>query len=252
MVALKPLLRAVGTAAWLVVHALRGVWGVLWAGDPLAESGLVEAFARFAWAPLATLVPLAALTGAIAGVSVGRLLQAYDAPLLILGGLDKALLGDVLPLIVGVFASGSVSVALAARLGAMSLAREIDAIEAMGHDPVPRVLGPPLLAVLLASPVHMVAAALAALVGTAVPVHLAARVSYGELMHIALSTDAGHALLTGMAKALVFALIAFAVGAAVGATPVRVPAQIGRNAGRAFVAGLLAIFAVAALWAALS
>ena len=66
-----------------------------------------------------------------------------------------------------------------------------------------------MLAVLLASPVHMVAAALAALVGTAVPVHLAARVSYGELMHIALSTDAGHALAAEIERTLAVPPAAF-------------------------------------------
>jgi ABC-type transporter Mla maintaining outer membrane lipid asymmetry permease subunit MlaE len=244
--------RATGTGAWLIWRALWGVWAPFWAGDPLVDSGMVRSLARFAWGPLATLLPLAVMAGLIAGVSVGRLLQSYDAPLLILGALDTVMLRDILPLIVGVFASGSVSVEVASQLGAMSLAREIDALEAMGHDPVPRVLGPPLIAVLLASPVHMLAVAVAAIAGTALPIHWAAHVSIRELARIALSPDAGHALLMGMAKALVFAVIAFAVGATVGAAPVRVPATIGRHAGRAFITGLLAIFAAAAIWAALA
>jgi len=244
--------RGIGTAAWLIWRALTGVWEPLWTGDPLVEHGMAEALARFTWGPLATLMALAAMTGLIAGVSVGRLLQSYDAPLLILGALDAVLLRDVLPLIVGVFASGSVSVELASQLGAMSLAREIEAIEAMGHDPVPRVLGPALLAVLLASPVHMLAVALAAIAGTMAPIHLAAHVSWREMANIALSNAAGHALLTGMAKVIVFAVIAFGVGAAVGAAPVRVQTAIGRHAGRAFVIGLLAIFFAAALWTILT
>jgi ABC-type transporter Mla maintaining outer membrane lipid asymmetry permease subunit MlaE len=240
--------RGIGSGAWLTWRALTGVWRPLWSGDPLVETGMVEALARFTWGPLATLMALAAMTGLIAGVSVGRLLQAYDAPLLILGVLDAVLLRDVLPLIVGVFASGSVSVELASQLGAMSLAREIEAIEAMGHDPVPRVLGPALFAVLIASPVHMLAVALAAIAGTMVPIHLAAHVTWREMATIALSPAAGQALLTGLGKVLLFAVIAFGVGAAVGAAPVRVPTAIGRHAGRAFVIGLLAIFFAAALW----
>ncbi|WP_353230182.1 ABC transporter permease [Novosphingobium sp.] len=244
--------RGIGTGAWLTARALRGVWAPLWTGDPLVEAGMTDSLARFTWGPLPTLSVLAALTGVIAGVSVGRLLQSYDAPLLILGALDTVLLREVLPLIVGVFASGSVSVELSSRLGAMSLAREIDAIEAMGHDPVPRVLGPPIIAVLVASPVHMLAVAAAALAGTMVPVHLAAHVAYRDMAAIAVSAASGHALLIGMAKALLFACLAFGVGATIGAAPVRVPTGIGRNAGRAFVTGLLAIFVAAALWSALS
>ena len=239
--------RGIGSAAWLTWRALSGMWGPLWTGDPLIETGMVEALARFTWGPLATLLALAAMTGLIAGLSVGRLLQSYDAPLLILGVLDAVLLRDVLPLIVGVFASGSVSVELASQLGAMSLAREIEAIEAMGHDPVPRVLGPAVFAVLLASPVHMLAVALAAIAGTMLPINLAAHVSWREMAAIALSTAVGRALLTGVGKAVLFAVIAFGVGASVGAAPVREPTAIGRHAGRAFVTGLLAIFFAAAL-----
>jgi hypothetical protein len=55
-----------------------------------------------------------------------------------------------------------------------------------------------------------------------------------------------------MAKALLFAVIAFGVGAAVGSQPVRVPADIGQRAGRAFTIGLLAIFTAAALWVGLA
>ena len=244
--------RAVGAGSWLIWRALRGFWRQSLVGDPLSEASLAEALGRFLWGPLPTLMALAALTGVIAGISVASVLEVYDAELLIIGALYDVLLRQILPLVVGIFASGSVSVELASRLGAMSLAREIDALEAMGHDPVPRVLGGPVVAVLAASPVHMLLAALAAFAGAALPLHLSANVAYQGLAHLAVSNAAAQALLTGMAKALLFAALAFGVGAVVGSRPVRIPADIGRRAGRAFTTGLLLIFVAAALWTGLA
>ena len=246
------LVRSIGTGVWLVCQAARGVWRAALAGDPLAELGLGEALAQFVWRPLPTLMALSLLVGVISGTSVASVLAVYNAEALMIGALAEVLLRQVLPLIVGIFASGSISVELSARLGAMSLANEVDALDAMGHDPVAYILGPPVAAVLAASPVHLLFAALSALIGAGLPLHLSANVGWIELGHLALSDRAVSALLVGMAKAVLFSVIAFAVGATIGSRPVRIPATIGRHAGQAFTAGLLGIFAAAALWAVLA
>ena len=241
-------LRAIGSGLWLTRMAATGMARRLWMGDPLAQRGLADSLARFVWAPVPTVLALAGLIGVIAGVLVGRMLAIYNAELVILGGMSTALLREVLPLVVGIFASGNVAVELASRIGAMSMANEIDALESMGHDPVAFTLGPPIVAILAASPLHMALATLAAVVGAAVPIHIADHLPWRELFPILLNNSAARALLTGMAKATVFAWLAFMVGATVGARPVRLPAEIGRRSGQAFTAGLIAIFAAAALW----
>ena len=243
---------AIGTGAWLIGRAGRGVWRSAWAGDPLAQRNLATALAIFLWRPLMTLLPLAALAGIIAGIAAARLLDLYRAELLVMDGLVRALLRDVFPLVVGTFASGSVSVALSARLGAMSLNREVDALETMGLDPVTLILSPSLAAILVAAPAHMFGAGAAALFTCGFLLHVSAQIGWHDYGLIALSSGAASALLTGMMKAIVFALIAFAVGATVGARPARTPADIGRRATRAFTSGLLGIFAAAALWTALA
>jgi ABC-type transporter Mla maintaining outer membrane lipid asymmetry permease subunit MlaE len=227
------------------------MWRRSLAHDPLGEASLGEALAQFVWGPLPTLIALAALIGVISGVSVSRILAVYNAESLALNALTDAMLRQVLPLIVGIFASGSVSVEIASRLGAMSLAQEIDALEAMGHDPVAHILGPPVVAVVAASPVHMAAASLAALIGAGIPLHLSSNISWVELAHFAFCDATAAALLVGMGKSLLFAVIAFAVGATVGSQPVRIPTEIGRRAGQAFTAGLLGIFVAATICAVL-
>jgi ABC-type transporter Mla maintaining outer membrane lipid asymmetry permease subunit MlaE len=244
--------RALGTALWLSWRSARGLWRQSWAGDPLAKRSLAEALGRFVWEPLPVLIALAALIGLILGLLAAQVLYVYNAELLVIGTLVETMLRHVLPLIIGIFASGSVSVELASRLSAMSLAHEIDALESMGHDPAAFTLGAPLAAVLAASPLHMTFAAIAALIAAAVPLHLSANLPWGELLRAGYSAEAASALLTGVGKAFVFAWIAFGVGAAVGRRPALMPGEIGRRAGQAFTRGLLAIFTAAAIWVAVS
>ncbi len=89
------------------------------------------------------------------------------------------------------------------------------------------------------------------MIGCGVPLALIANVGWPLWSGFAFSHDAAGAMLTGIAKLLLYALIAFGVGSAVGAKPVRSPADIGRRATTAFTAGLLGIFSAAALWTAL-
>jgi ABC-type transporter Mla maintaining outer membrane lipid asymmetry permease subunit MlaE len=248
---IKPV-AASGAGLWLTARAASGLARRLWRGEPLAQRQLADSLPVHVWRPLRTLLPLAALAGIIAGIGAARLLALYNAQIPVLTALAILLLRDVVPLLVGLFACGSVSVALAARLGAMSLAREIDALEALGRDPAAHALGPALGAVLLSAPIHMSLAGLAAIAGCGLPLGLIANVGWALWAGFALSHDAAQAALTGMGKLLLYALIAFIVGSAVGAKPVRAPADIGRRAITAFTAGLLGIFTAAAIWTALA
>ncbi|NML11110.1 ABC transporter permease [Sphingobium sp. AR-3-1] len=245
------LIAAIGAGAWLTVRAATGMGRRIIAGDALAQRQLADGLPLHVWRPLRTLLPLAALAGIIAGIGAARLLALYNAQIPVLGALAEILLRDIVPLLVGLFACGSVSVALSSRLGAMALNREIDALEALGRDPVAHALGPALAAVLLSAPIHMLLGGIAAVIGCGVPLALIANVGWPLWSGFAFSHDAAGAMLTGMAKLLVYALIAFGVGSAVGAKPVRSPADIGRRATTAFTAGLLGIFSAAALWTAL-
>ena len=245
-------LRGAGTGAWMVTRAVRGTWRRWNAGDPLLAAALARDLARFLWSPLPTLVALAVLTGAIAGISAARILSLYHAELLVLRALVDALLRQVLPLVIGVFAASGVAVTVATRLAAMSLQREIDALETMGHDPVPFALGTPVVAVAAAVPVHVAMAGIAAILGAGVPLAAGANVPWRMIASIATAQPAVAALATGMAKVALFASLALMVGAATGARRVATPGDLSAIGTRAFTRGLLAVFVAAALWTALA
>ncbi|WP_239024717.1 ABC transporter permease [Sphingomonas corticis] len=245
-------LRGAGSGAWLVARAARGTWTRWNTGDALLAPALARDLARFLWTPVPTVVALSLLTGVIAGLSAARVLALYHAELLVLRALVDALLRQVLPLVVGIFAASGVAVAVANRLGAMSLQREIDALETMGHDPVPFALGTPVIAVAAAVPVHMVLASVAALLGAGLLLAAGANVPWRMIVGIATAQPAVAALATGMAKVALFSLLALMAGAATGARRVATPAELSAAGARAFTRGLLCVFGAAAMWTALA
>ena len=249
------LLRGVGeagSAAWLVVRGARGLFLDAIDEDVLAGKRMAAAFTVFIWRPLPTLAALAGLAGLIVGLSTAQLLRRFHAELAVEPGVARAMARDVAPLLVGIFASGRVSVELAARLGGMRLGRELEALEALGHDPARYVVAPSLAAVVAAAPIHMLTAAICMWLAAGWALQLGAVLPWAHFAQMTLTTASARAALTGMAKSLVFSVIALSVGAAVGSREVRGPAAIGGQATAAFTWGLLAIFAVAAFWTALA
>lgn len=240
--------RALGTAGWLVVRAGTGLAREAFEADALTRDRFAASFLRYAWAPLPVLLGLALLAGLVAGTIGTRLLALDNAQYLIVPLLLRTLCGDVVPLLCGLFAAGRVSVDLAARLATTGLMREIDALEALGRDPVRHLLSPALAGVVIAVPIQTAGAAIVAVVATGAALRLDGAIDWPAFLHLASAEPVARAAMLGMAKTLLFALIAFGVGAAVGSREARGASGIGRSATTAFTIGLLGIFAADALW----
>jgi len=237
-----------GAAIWLVAQAAKGIVWDLFDRDELAQRRLAEALATFIWRPLPTLAALATLVGLIVGVSMYQALRRFNAEFAIEPAVAQAMARDVIPLLVGVFASGRVSVGLAARLGGMQLGREILALEVLGHDPARYVLTPSLVAVVAAAPIHLLVAGVCAWFASGSVLQFGAVTPWPQFMALTLGDATAKAALTGMAKAVVFSVVALGVGAAIGAREVRGPADVGGQATAAFTFGLLSVFAAGACW----
>ena len=139
-------------------------------------------------------------------------------------------------------------VGLAARLGGMQLGREILALEVLGHDPARYVLTPSLVAVVAAAPIHLLVAGVCAWFASGSVLQFGAVTPWPQFMALTLGDATAKAALTGMAKAVVFSVVALGVGAAIGAREVRGPADVGGQATAAFTFGLLSVFAAGACW----
>ena len=242
------LLRGVGNATWLTARAGGGIAREAGNATPLTLARFAAALDTYMWRPLPLLLALALLTGIVMGTAAARLLGLYHAELAVEPTLVRLLLRDLLPLLFGLFVSGRVAVELAARLAATTVAREVEALEVLGHDPVRYLLSPALAAIVAAVPVQLLCAAAAAIGGMGATIAASGQTPWPTFLRLTFDQASAQALTTGMAKGLVFALIAFATGAAVGSAGARGAADIGAQATRAFTIGLLVIFAVATLW----
>jgi phospholipid/cholesterol/gamma-HCH transport system permease protein len=246
------LIGEVGSGAWLLWRAAIGAVLDLAEADPFAADRLGRAIRAVVWAPLATLAALSGLTGLLVGISAGRLLKVYQVDLVLVPGMAGLLVREIGPMVVGVFAASRVSVLLAARIAEMRQAREIEALELLGLDPARYVLSPVLVAVLLAVPIHTMVAASVSLAAAGLALQSGALAPWGRYLSLVLTQPIAWAALIGLAKVLAYFMLTSAVGAAVGTGASTPEAGLSARPVSAFTLGLLAVFATAALWAALS
>lgn len=239
-----------GAGAWLLTRAGRGLVLDVVERDELARRRLAEALTTYVWRPLPTLMLLAVLTGFIAGVTAAQVLKLYHAELAVAPGLVRTLAQEVVPILVGVFAAGRVSVELATRLGGMQLGHEIEALETLGHDPARYTLAPCLAAIVAAAPIHTVAVFAATWFAVGAALQPGAVIPWASFVDLTINDATWRAVLTGILKSLLFLLIAAGVGAAAGSREARSPTELGGQSTSAFTAGLLGVFTAAALWTA--
>lgn len=244
-------LAELGASVWLVWRAGAGLAAEAVDQDALFRARFARALVDHLWRPLPTVLALAALVGCIAGVSGSQILKLYYAELQVAPAIARVLVTQVTPLLVGMFVAGRVSVALAARLGGMRLAGEIDALELRGMEPARFVLSPALGALVLASPILALAVGFTAVSAAGALLRLGAVLPWGRYVELVFTPALAAHMLGAMLKALVFVVLAAAAGAAAGSAPVRDPRQLERRITSAFTGGLLAIFTAAALLAVL-
>ncbi len=187
--------------ATLLRQPYRFHWRVLWRE---IEIGGVDA------------LPLIGLTSFLLGVVVAyqgaEQLRHYGANVFVVELVGYAMLREFAPLITAVIIAGRSGSAFAAQLGTMVVTDEIDALRTLGIDPLQRLVWPKLLALAVALPLLTVFADLTGVFGGMVMARSQLGVGFGEFVNRFGRVMHGSALLIGVGKALVFALVIVAVG----------------------------------------
>ena len=139
-------LEKTGSAAWLALQVIRGVFRLRL--DQLgAVHRIVKMQVKFtALDALPLAVVTAILMGGITLIQVFGQLSTYGAEDYLSKLLAKLVIRELGPLLVGVIVIGRSGTAIAAEMGSMKLSGEVDALVAMGVNPIqflliPRVLG---------------------------------------------------------------------------------------------------------------
>ncbi len=197
-------------------------------------------------------LPIVGLTSFLLGVVVAYQgadqLRHYGANIFVVELVGYAMLREFAPLIAAIIIAGRSGSAYAAQLGSMVVADEIDALRTMGMDPLQRLVLPKLMALALALPLLTVFADIAGVFGGMVMARSQLGISFVEFIDRFGRVMQGSALLVGLGKSLVFALIIATLGCFQGLATRGSADSVGRQTTRAVVQAIFAVIVADALF----
>ncbi len=107
----------------------------------------------------------AILTGMVMSLQFGIGLERFGGKLYIPKIVGLSIMRELGPILTALMLAGRVGAGIAAELGSMSVTQQIDAIRALGTDPIKRVIIPRILALLLVTPLLTILANITAILG---------------------------------------------------------------------------------------
>lgn len=184
-------------------------------------------------------VPITAVLAFMVGVSLAiqliYTLSDFGAESQVVLAIAKGVTREFGPLITGILVAGRTASSLAARIGAMVVSQEVDALRVIGIEPVRYLVAPPLLALLVMMPVVTILADGAAILGGALYSIGRLDLSLGAYLLATVDALTRDDILQGLAKSVVFGLVIAVVGVGSGFS-VRGGAEgVGRATTRAVV-----------------
>jgi len=197
-------------------------------------------------------VPIIGLLSMLIGVVIAYqglyLLQNYGATALVAKLAGLTILRELGPLIAAIVVAGRTSSAFTAEIGAMRVSEEIDAIVAMGLSPAEMLVLPRIFGLLIALPLLTVLADASGLLGAGLTAHfvggIAPEAFADELAHgVSVTT-----LLTGLAKAPVFAVVIASLGCFHGFRAESNAESVGRRTTRSVVQSIFFVIVIDAIF----
>ena len=226
----------------------------------LVAAGQLRAPSRWRWRAMLHEVeigglgalPIVGLTSFLLGVVVAYQgadqLRHYGANVFVVELVGYAMLREFAPLIGAIIIAGRSGSAHAAQIGTMVVTEEIDAMRTIGIDPLQRLVLPRILALAVALPLLTVFADLTGVFGGMVMARSQLGIGFGEFVDRFGRVMQGSALLIGVGKSLVFALIIVLVGCFQGFRTQGSADSVGRQTTLSVVQAIFLVIVVDALF----
>lgn len=161
--------------------------------------------------PIATL--LSAAIGVMLAVQSLYSLRLFGAESFAHVGIALAVTREFSPLIIGILIAGRSGSALSARISTMSINQEIDALRAIGINPVRYLVAPPLIAMLVMLPTLTMWSNLVALGSAGLFVSAETDISMAAYVSNVISVLTPNDLVHGLSKSILFATLIVIIGA---------------------------------------
>lgn len=184
---------------------------------------------------------LSATIGVMLAIQGIYSLRSFGAETQVVVGIAFSVVREFSPLITGILVAGRSGSALAARLGAMRINQEVDALRVMGISPVRFLVAPPLLAMVMMLPALTMWAILVALTGAGLYVSAQLGMTMGAYYEQTLAVLVPNDLLHGVGKSLIFAVLITIVGVVNGISVTGGAEGVGRMTTRSVVHAISAI-----------
>lgn len=154
----------------------------------------------------------ALFAGMVLTVQFGYFMAKFGIAYAIGRVLSLSVLRELGPVLTALTVGGRVGSGIAAELGSMQVTEQIDAIRALGADPIKKLVFPRVIAAMICIPVITVFANAVALLSGAVVAKLIYAISYGEFFRHAFEAAKLNDFTSGVFKSLVFGLLIAIVG----------------------------------------
>ncbi len=182
---------------------------------------------------------LSCLVGVVLAYQLGVQLQSYGANIFIPDLLGLSVLREFGPLLTAIMVAGRTGSAFTAELGMMKINQEIDALRTMGYLPDTLLILPRVLGLVITLPLLVLWADIFGVLGGMVMSHAMLDLSWHAFLDRLQHQVPLRALVIGLCKAPVFALLIAGVGCFQGMAVTGTAESLGKNTTRSVV---LAIF----------
>ncbi len=197
-------------------------------------------------------LPIVGVTAFLLGIVVAYQgadqLRHYGANIFVVELVGYAMLREFAPLISAIIIAGRSGSAHAAQIGTMVVGEEIDALRTLGIHPLQRLVWPKLVALVIALPLLTVFADMAGVFGGMVMARSQLGIGFTEFADRFGRVMQGSALLIGVGKALVFAVIIVLVGCFQGLRTAGGADSVGRQTTAAVVQAIFLVIVADALF----
>lgn len=214
----------------------------------LRWSALVNVIYSVGYSALPIIALLSFMIGVVITYQMGLQLKNYGANIFIVDLLGLAILREFGPLITAIMVAGRSGSAFTAQLGMMKLNQEIDALDTMGVTPSELLLLPRVAGLVIALPLLTMWADMLGVFGGMVMSNNMLSISWYDFLQRFPSVIPLRALMIGLGKAPVFALIISTVGCYQGMKVRGGADSVGTNTTRSVVLSIFFIIVADAIF----
>lgn len=196
-----------GYGTMLLLESLYWILAGGFRQQPVRVAAIAAEMMRIGVHAITVVTILAFANGVMMALQGIYTLRDFGAESQVIPGLAMSITREFGALIVGIVVAGRSGSAIAARIGAMQMSQEVDALRVLGVNPVRHLVAPILVAMLVMMPTLTVLADFMALLGGGLLCSLQLHMSMEAYAQLVLAQLVPFDVMQGLIKSLVFAVL---------------------------------------------